>query len=328
MDGQRNRRSFVVTLAAIGGALPLMASCAHQASTSRVPRIGFLIGAGYPQMVAAFRNELNRRGYVEGQNIVIEVRESAGNADALAVELVHLDLDLIVAAALPLALAVRAANPTMPMVVATCPGMVSNGFAHSLERPGGNVTGIDELPPGVTRRRLTLLKAAAPRVQRIALLSTTPGQGGHETQLADAEQTAEALGVTVKPYRVASVGEFQSAFAAMLSDGADGLLNFQGGLSLSNRRLIVDFAAQNRLPAIYQATLFAEAGGLMSWAPDLEEQFRTAARYVDEILRGASAGDLPITHPPRYYLSINSGAAQGLGLTLPSSLLAEADRVL
>jgi putative ABC transport system substrate-binding protein len=246
----------------------------------------------------------------------------------MAAELAHMDLQLIVAGALPFALEVRTANPAMPMVIATCPGMISNGFAESLEHPGRNVTGIDELPPGVTAKRLTLLRIAAPKVSSVALLSTTPGRGGHEIQLADAEQAARVLGIRVKPYRAASLGELQNVLATIVDDGMDGLLNFQGGLSLSNRQLIVDFAAEHRLPAIYQATLFAEAGGLMSWAPDLENQYRMAARYVDKILKGANPGDLPITYPPKYYLTIHAGAARRLGLTLPPALLAQADRVL
>jgi putative ABC transport system substrate-binding protein len=331
MDSPLSRRVFIRGLILLGCTLSLTVSCAHQARPPRVRRIGFLIGAGYSPMVAAFMGELRTLGYVEGGNIVIETRLSRPNTSDLpaqAAELAQMDLELIVAAALPFALEVRKANPTMPMVIATCPGMVSNGFAQSLEHPGGNVTGMDELPPGVTTKRLELLKTAAPKVSRVALLSTTPGRGGHETQLADAEQAATALGISVKSYRAASLGELHSALAAIANDGMDGLLNFQGGLSLSNRQLIVDFAAQHRLPAIYQATLFAEAGGLMSWAPDLEHQYKTAARYVDKILKGANPGDLPITHPPDYYLTINARAATGLGLTLSPALLAQAARVL
>jgi putative tryptophan/tyrosine transport system substrate-binding protein len=184
---------------------------------------------------------------------------------------------------------------------------------------------MDELPPGVTAKRLMLLKTAAPNVSRIALLSTTPGRGGHEAQVADAEQAALALGVSVKTYRVTTFGELEPALAAMVADRMNGLVNFQGGLSLVNRELIVDFAAKHGLPAIYQATLFALAGGLIAWAPDLDEQFRTAARYVDEILRGANPGDLPIRHPSRYYLTVNAGAAKNIGLALPPALLAQAD---
>jgi len=331
MDSLCDRRAFVRDLILLGCAFPLMAFDSHQAKPPRVRRIGFLVGAGFAPLVAAFKDGLRSRGYIEGENIIVEMRLSRPNTSdwsTQAAELAHMDLDLIVAGALPFALEVRKANPAMPMVIATCPGMISNGFAQSLEHPGGNVTGMDELPPGVTTKRLTLLKTAAPKVSRVGLLSTTPGRGGHEIQLADAEQAATALGITVKSYRATSLDELQNALTAIVNDGMDGLLNFQGGLSLSNRQLIVNFAAEHRLPAIYQATLFAEAGGLMSWAPNLEDQYRTAARYVDKILKGANPGDLPITHPPNYYLTINAGAARKLGVTLPKSLLTRAERVL
>src|SRR6185503_5465483 len=152
--------------------------------------------------------------------------------------------------------------------------------------------GMDELPPGVTAKRLRLLKTAAPKVSRVALLSTTPGRGGHELQLADAEKAAKSLRLAVKPYRAASLRELKTALAAVVNDKMDGLASFQGGLSLANRQLIVDFAAKNRLPAIYQSAFFVEAGGLMAWAPNQEEQYRIAARYVDRILRGTYPGDL------------------------------------
>ncbi len=283
-----------------------------------------------PSLRAAFSDELRRLGYVDGKNVIVERRISGPNTtlEAQAAELVHLNLDLIVAAALPQALEVRKADPNVAMVIATCPGMVSNGFAQSLEHPGGHYTGMDELPPGVTTKRLQLLKTAAPMLSRVALLSTTPGRGGYETQLGDAEDTATKLGLTVKPYQATSLRELEGALAALVADGMEAFANFQGGLSIGNRQLIVDFAAAHRLPAVYQSTLFVEAGGLMAWSPDQEEQFRVAARYVDQILRGANPGDLPIQYPNRYYLTINTRAAQGLGLVVPPTLLAQADRVL
>jgi putative ABC transport system substrate-binding protein len=216
----------------------------------------------------------------------------------------------------------------MRMVIATCPGMISNGFAKTLERPGGNVTGMEELPPGLTAKRLTLLKTVAPDISRVALLSTTPGTGGHEAQLTDAQQIAPALEISVKAYRATSFPELQAALAAIASDGMSGLANFQGGLSLQYRQMIADFATQHRLPAVYQATMFAEAGGLMAWAPDLSEQYRIAADYVDQILKGANPGDLPIRHPARYFWTVNQTAAKAIGLTLSPSVLAQADRVI
>ena len=331
MDSLYSRRTFVRNLVLLPCTRPLLAMYPIFVRPTTVPRIGFFVGVGYSSLETAFHAELRSLGYIEGQSIVIETRLSRSNTSDIQVqaeELVRMDLDLIVAGALPFALEVRKAKPTMPMVIATCPGMVSNGFAQSLQHPGGYVTGLDELPPGVTTRRLTLLRTAAPGVSRVALLSTTPGVGGHETQLADAEQAAAALGVRVKAYRAQSLVELKNALTAIRSDGMDGLLNFQGGLSLSNRQLIVDFAAEHRLPAIYQATLFAEAGGLMSWAPNLENQYRAAAHYVDKILKGAKPGDLPITYPSDYSLTVNASAARKQGLTIPPGVLAQAQRVL
>ena len=321
-----NRRVF---LGCLGATLPL-AAWAQKLPSAGVNRIGFLNG-DLPALTESFNAELRRLGHIEGKNITVETRLTQPNSNAgakYAAELAHMNLQLVVAGALPFALEIRKANPAMPMVIATCPGMVSNGFAGSLDRPGGHVTGMDELPPGVTAKRLSLLKAAAPNVSRIALLSTTPGRGGHETQLADAERVAAGLGVTVKAYRAASLTELETALAAIASDSMNGLVTFQGGLSVANRKRIVEFAAKQALPAIYQATMFAESGGLMSWAPNLEEQYAMAARYVDKILKGASPGELPIQYPSRYYLTINSGAAKGLGLTIPPPLLAQADRVI
>lgn len=315
-------------LGAAGCALP--AAFARQATPARIRRIGFIIG-GEQSLIDAFKSAMSNLGYAEGHNLALELRVSGvgpGNMARDATELARSNLELIVAAALPQALAVREANPTMPMVIATCPGMIANGFAKTLEHPGGNVTGLDELPPGVTAKRLRLLKSAAPNISRIALLSTTPGHGGHEAQLADAEQTAASLGISVKAYRATSLNELEPALAAIVTDGMAGLANFQGGLSLANRQRIVEFAATHHLPAVYQATLFAEVGGLMTWAPNLEDQYRAAAGYVDQILKGAKPGDLPIRYPARYFLTLNATTARSLGLTLRPALLAEADRVI
>ena len=331
MPCTRSRRAFIRDLGLLGSALPISAGRPYQGAPARVSQIGFLSSIGFPDLLAAFRQELSALGYTEGKNIIIETRLSRPNTSestAMAAELAQMNLALIVAGSLPSALEVRNANPAMPMVIATCPGMVSNGFARSLERPGGIYTGIDELPPGVTARRLRLLKTAVPAVTRVALLSTTPGRGGHEMQLADAEAAASALSIEVRPYRAASLAELRRALEQIADDGATGLLNFQGGLSVVNRQLMVDFLTERRIPAIYQATMFVEAGGLMAWAPDLIEQYREAARFVDAILKGAKPGDLPIKQPEKYYLTVNSTAALKIGLTLPQELLSQATRVL
>ena len=327
----KSRRTFIKELSILVSGVPIILSCNRHFYSSGKVRIGFFSGVGYPELEAAFFDELNKLGFREGENIQIEKRYSRPNtsdSSSMAAELTSLDLALIVAVSLPLALEVRKANPRMPMVIGTCPGMVSNGFAKSLERPGGIYTGLDELPPGVTSKRLQLLKSAAPSVSNVALLSTTPGKGGHETQLSDAATTAANLGIKVKPYRATSLAELQKALADLVNDGMNGMLCFQGVLSVNNRKLITDYVAEHTIPAIYQATLIAEAGGLMTWAPDLQQQFREAAHYVAKILKGAKPATLPIKHPEKYYLTLNATAAIKIGLTFPSDILAQADRVL
>ena len=315
------RRSVAIGLAALGCAIPTVPSANGQ--NARVRRIGLALGNDTEGGGAAFRETLRELGYVEGQNIAIEAR----GANAVA-ELARMDIELLVVVALPGALAARAANPAMPLVIVTGAGLVSNGFAKTMEHPGGNATGMEELPPGLTARRLELLKTAAPAVSRVALLSTTPGRGGHERQLADAQEAAAKLRVTVKPYRAASLAELEHALEVIAEESMNGLLNFQGGLSFVNRKLIVDFVASHRIPAIYQATVFATAGGLMTWAPDLVDQHRTAAKNVDRILKGANPGDIPIGYPSRYYLTLNKTTAKNLELTFPPALLSQADRII
>jgi putative tryptophan/tyrosine transport system substrate-binding protein len=304
----------------------LLIPIANGQQPPRVHRIGLALGGDDVGGDAAFRETLRELGWIEGQNLLIKTSSLPGPDSAA--DLARMDLELVVIVALLGVLPARAANPSMPLVIVTTPGIVSNGLAQSIEHPGGNVTGIDELPPRVTAKRLELLKAAAPAVSKIALLSTTPGRGGHETQLTDAQEAATRLGVEVKPYRAATPAELESALASIAADGMNGLLNFQGGLSVSRRKLIIDFAAKHRIPAIYQAMVISRDGGLMSWAPDLAEQHREAARYVDKILRGAHPGDLPIRYPDRYFLSLNNTAARNIGLTFPPALVAQADRVL
>ena len=332
MRPQRQDTRRIVIRQLLGSAAAVaLCRAGHTADGKRPPRIGFITGAGFPELEAAFTDELRKLGVVEGRDVLIErrfTRPDTTDGQTMSAELAALDLAFIVVSALPLALNVRAANPRMPMIIGTCPGMISNGFAKGLERPGGIYTGIDELPPGVTARRLRLLKTAAPGLKRVALLSTTPGKGGHEAQLADAESTAAELGLAVKAYRATSLPELRTALGAIRADGMEGLQNFQGALSLTNRQMITDFAAENRIPAVYQARWFPEAGGLMAWAPNQSDQLRIAARQAARVLAGASPGELPVVYPPKYYLILNTVAAKRIGLTLPTDLLGQADRVI
>ncbi len=324
------RRKFLRTLSFFCG-VPSILYCKALSNEQTIPRIGFLSGAGTLHLEKVFTEELKKLGFQEGKNVQIEMRLARPNTTdlaAMATELAAMDLTVIVAASLPVALEIRKNNPKMPMVLATCPGMVSNGFAKSLEHPGGIYTGMDELPKGVVAKRLQLLKAAVPTAKRIALLSATPGVGGHEAQLAEAETTAPTLGIEVTPYRVKSLEDLQKALIDLTNDGIDGMVVFQGALTLANRKMVVDFAAQNRLPVIYQQSVFVEVGGLMAWAPDLEQQFREAAHFVEKILKGAKPGDLPVKHPDKYYLTLNKTAASEIGVKFSKELIAEATKVI
>lgn len=314
-------------LASVGAALAF----GRAGSQPRAPRLGFITGIHFPELEQAFSHELRKLGLVENRDFMLQRRFTRPNSrDGIDMgrELANSGLSLMIVSALPLALVVRDANPRLPMVIGTCPGMISNGFAQSLQRPGGIYTGIDELPPGVTAQRMRLLTQAAPSVKRVALLSTTPGHGGHELQLADALRTARELGIEAKAYRATTLDELRDALVDIRRDGMNGLQNFQGALSLMNRESIIALATEARIPAIYQATPFAHSGGLMTWAPIQADQMRIAARMTARILAGESPGDIPVEYPPRYYLTLNSAAAERIGVTFPRELVGRADKIL
>lgn len=278
-----------------------------------------------------FVEALQKLGYKEGENIELIKRLARPNAtdtQEMAAELAHMDLLLTVAASLPFALEIRDINPAMPMVLVTCPGMVTNGFARTLQHPGGIYTGLDELPAGVTARRLQLLKEVLPALRRVALLSATPGKGGHEIQLLEAQKEAARSSLEIVSYRVTNLPELEKALQSIVAEGMQAMLVFQGALTLANRQLMVDFATQQRLPVIYQQAVFAEIGGLMSWAPDLSQQFIVAAGYVDKIIRGAKPGDLPVQHPDPYYLTLNNTAAANINIRFPEALLRQAHKII
>lgn len=329
MNKLATRRQFVKMLSLVSIAPSILYGNGFS-KRQTVPRIGYLNGKSELNLETYFIDELKKLGFTAGENIHIEQRLvplNSTDGDSMAAELAKMNLSLIVVGALPFALEVRKINPQMPMVIVTCPGMVSNGFAESMQHPGGIYTGIDELPPGITAKRLQLLKAV-PGVNRVALLSTTPGTGGHEFQLAEAEKAAATLHIKIKVYRALSLEQLKKALHDLVSDGMNGLLNFQGGLSWANRQLIADFATENRLPAIYQSTVFPQVGGLMSWSPDYTWQLRETAHYVEKILNGAKPGDLPVKYPERHFLTLNKTAANKIGINFSKELLDEATKII
>ena len=327
-----DRRTFLAGTSAALLASPLAAE-AQQAA--KVARIGYLSPnlAANRHMQEAFRQGLRDLGYVEGRNLVIEYRDAEGKADrlpALAAELVALKVDVIVAAGPPAALAAKQATRTLPIVFASSGDPVTSGLVTSLARPGGNVTGLSAVAPELVGKCLEQLKQAVPGVSRVAVL-WQPGGLGERTDkyiLKEAEVAARALGVRLQFVEARGPADFDRAFSDMTRARAGALTVLSTPMFVSERRRLVDLAAKNRLPAVYPWREFVDAGGLMSYGPNLADMFRRAATYVDKILKGAKPADLPVEQPTKFELVINLKTAKALGLTIPPSLLGRADEVI
>jgi ABC-type uncharacterized transport system substrate-binding protein len=315
--------------------VPFGLSAHKDSGTSSVAarRIGFLALRPLPEVapnLSAFQDGMRELGYVEGKDYVLEVRtanDTPSRYPSLIAELSRLKVELIVAPSTPAAMAIHEAIPTMPIVVARGPDLVGAKLVQSPDRPGGVATGIEELAPGITDKRLRFLKLAVPTIARLAILSPAPTPRGHAVQYDEAEQTAKAIGVTLRTYKVTATSDFERVFDEIARDGADGLVGFNGVLPRPVQALIVELAARYHLPAMYPAREFVDLGGLMSYGQRGPEMFHFAATYVDRILKGARPGDLPLTST-RSYLSVNTKAAGALRITLSASLLSSADDVV
>ena len=325
-----DRRAFIGTLT--GGILA--APLAAEAQPVKKPwRIGYLSGGSSPVMapyVAAFREGLRNRGLIEGENIVVEYRWADGNNEklpALAGELVALKVDLLVASGTPAAMAAKRATSQIPIVFTTVSDPVASGLVASLARPGGNATGWSTILPDMGGKLLGLLREAVPSASRIAVLAN-PTNPGKVLELKTMRDQAPSLGVTIQSVEVPTPASLDAAFSTMGSARPDILVTLFDTVTLSNRGRIVEFAARHRIPAIYQLKEFADAGGLMSYGPSLQSMLRRTAIYVERILKGAKAADLPVEQPTIFELVINLKTAKALGLTIPQSLLQRADQVI
>ena len=318
---------------ALGLVLAPLAAEAQQAA--KVPRIGWLAVNRAPNLhlSEAFRQGLRDLGYVEGRNVVIEYRDAEGKFErfpALAAELVALKVDVIVAASTPAALAARQATKTIPVIFVALGDPVTSGLVTSLARPGGNVTGVSFLSPELVGKRLELLTQAVPGVGRIAVL-WQPGDVPESTAKdlrTEAEVAARALGVRLQVVEARGPADFDRAFSAMTKAHVDALSVLPSAMLFSERGRLVDLAAKYRLPAVYPWREGADAGGLMSYGPNLPDLYRRAATYVDKILKGAKPADLPVEQPTKFELVINMKTAKALGLTIPQTLLQRADQVI
>jgi len=328
-----NRRAFIGTVAGGLLAAPLAAEAQQAAKVARIGWLALNLAAA-PQVPEAFRQGLRDLGYVEGRNVVIEHRDAEGKPErlpALAAELVGLKVDVIVAAGAPHALAAKQATKTIPIVFASgSSDPVTDGLVTSLARPGGNVTGLTGLGPGLVGKCLEQLTQAVPGVTRVDAL-WQPGAVGKRTEeemLKGAEVAARALGVRLQFVEARGPADFDRAFSDMTRVHTGALTVLPSAMFFNERRRLVDLAAKTRLPAVYPGREFVEAGGLMAYGPNLADLFRRAATYVDKILKGAKPGDLPVEQPTKFELVINLKTAKALGLTIPPSLLQRADQVI
>jgi putative tryptophan/tyrosine transport system substrate-binding protein len=326
---------FIVTLPLSLLTAPLAAEAPQP---TKVHRIGSLI-AGFPPsepdsrdpIVEDFRQGLRDLGYVEGQNIVIEYRYAEGRAEQLpdlAAELVRLKVDVIVAGGTAAIRAVQHATRTIPIVMAVAYDPVGEGLVASLARPGGNITGLSWLGAELPEKRLDLLKETVPQLSRIAVLAN-PANPAYEPQMNNLTGAARALGLQLQVMGVRRADELDTAFAVMSRAGADALIMLEDSLLLSGLRgRAVDLAAKHRLPAMYGWRRHVDAGGLMSYGPSMRDMQRRAAVYVDKILKGTKPADLPVEQPTKFELVINLKTAKALGLTIPPTLLFQADEVI
>ena len=311
-------------------AVPLTAEAQQP---KNVPRIGFLSAASASSISArseAFRQGLRELGYVEGQNLVIEYRYAEGKLDRLrelAAELVRLPVDVILSAGPTVTRPAQEATSTIPIVMAFDSDPVGSGFVASLARPGGNITGLSTLSPEITGKQLELLKEIVPTLSRVAVLGNSLTAGNAQV-LRETETTAQALRVQLQYIDMPGLKDIEPAFRDVSQARADAILMLSNPLVTAQRTQTADLAVKSRLPAIYVATEFVEAGGLMSYGVNIEDLFRRAATYVDKILKGAKPAALPVEQPMKFELVINLKTAKTLGLRIPAALLQRADQVI
>ena len=302
---------------------------------AKVPRVGFLTGAPLSSQSArneAFRQGLRELGYVEGKNIVIEWRSYEGKMDrlpVLAAELVRLKVDVIVTGGSSDIRAAKEATSTIPIVMLAGAGdAVASGFVASLPRPSGNITGVSTLRPELSGKRLEILKETIPKLSRVAFIASS-GNADFSQELKEIEMAARAFGLTVQHLDIKSGTDIDIAFQAA-NKGRAGAVLFRvaGPYAAARRPQIAEFAVKNGLPVIYESAEYVESSGLMSYGVSTTDVARRAAVYVDKILKGAKPAELPVEQPTKFELLINLKAAKRIGLTIPPTVLARADRII
>jgi putative tryptophan/tyrosine transport system substrate-binding protein len=279
---------------------------------------------------AAFSETLRELGWIEGKNIAFEHRYANNRTERLpelAAELVRLNVDLIVAFGGLAPLAAKQATSTIPIVMASPADPIGSGLVASLARPGGNVTGVSLMAPDLGAKRLQMLKEVSPGISRVAVLWNA-GNPSAERGFRELKGAAQALRIGVHSIEVRSPTDFSNAYKAATREAPEALVTLADPLTVDHAKQIAEFAIDSRLPSISELREFADAGGLLSYGPDLADLRRRAAGYVDKILRGAKPADLPVEQPTKFELVINLNTAKALGLAIPPALLARADEVI
>jgi putative ABC transport system substrate-binding protein len=320
-----NRKFLIWLLATV---LLTTAPAAEAQQAGKILRIGYLASSAPPE---AFRQGLRDLGYIEGKNIAFEFRASGGNSDRnseLAVELVRLRVDVIVAGGAGAIRAAKNATSTIPIVMLAVNDPIALGFVASLAHPGGNITGISNLSPELSGKRLELLTEVIPKVSRVALLASPRGAVAMRTSIDETQLAAQSLQLKLQLLEVDGPGEFESAFEAAKRQRAEALMQIQSGILSPHQQRIIDLAAKNRLPALYNNRVNVEAGGLMSYGLDAVERQRRAAALVDKILKGRKPADLPVEQPTKFEFVVNLKTAKQISLMIPPNVLARADKVI
>jgi putative tryptophan/tyrosine transport system substrate-binding protein len=313
----------------LGGVMLLVLSFpAHAQQPKKIPRIGVLAMVPAPHH-DAFQQGLRDLGYMEGENIVIERRYAMGNRDKLpeiAAELVGLKVDAIVSFGPATPFAAKSVK-TIPVVMGYSGDPVDAGIVASLARPGGNVTGMTFFAAVLAGKRVELLKETVSTISRVAILAN-PGHAGEQLELRETQAAARVLNVPLQYLTVRGPDDFNEAFRLMAKERAEAVIVFPDALTMAHRKEIAESSAKRRMPSMSGWSEFVEAGGLMTYGPNLFDSFRRVATYVDKILKGTKPADLPVEQPTKFELVINLKAAKQIGLTIPPNVLARADKVI
>ncbi len=324
------KKNFIALLIAL-----ITSSVSAQAQQPKRPQRIVVLSASHTSSksasVQAFRQALHELGYTEGRDIQIEHRNAEGNAerlDELATELAHLKVDVIVTLDTPGTQASRKATQTIPIVMTQIGDAIVAGFVDSLAKPGGNITGLTQMMPELSGKRLELIKEAFPTVQRVNVLYD-PTNRSNSFGLKEVQTAARPLSLVIQPWEIRGPADFDRAFSGMARDRGDALMTIRnplvGGLYLKRT---VELAGKARLPAMYDGSDYVESGGLMSYAVNFTDLWRRAATYVDKILKGTKPAELPVEQPTKFELVINLKTAKEIGLTIPPTVLARADKVI